>query len=252
MNDVASSPFSVTGKRVLVTGASSGLGRATAIAMAQSGASVIACGRDRSRLDETMSACPGNGHATALGDLTLDEVMDATVETAGKVDGVVHCAGISIPTPLRLAKREFVEAVMRTNYVAPIMLTQRLLAKGRVSKSGSVLFLASSAAYRGVAGTAIYGASKGALVASVRSVALETAKHGIRINCLAPDLVETPLIETSGTLQGSGEWLDIQRKLHPLGLGKPEDVANAAIFFISDASRWITGTSLLMDGGIIF
>jgi len=188
----------------------------------------------------------------AVGDLTADEVMDATVEVAGKVDGVVHCAGISIPTPLRLAKREYVEAVFRTNYIAPIMLTQRLLSKGRVAKGGSTLFLASIAAYRGVAGTGIYAGSKAALVGTTRCIALETAKHGIRINCLAPDLVETPLIETSGTLQGTGEWLDMQRKLHPLGLGKPEDVANAAIFFLSDASRWITGTSLLMDGGIIF
>jgi len=246
------SPFSVAGKRVIVTGASSGLGRATAIALATHGATVVACGRDRERLQATRGEMPGEGHASALGDLTQDDVMDATVEVAGKVDGVVHCAGISVPTPLRLAKREFVEAVMRTNYVVPMMLTQRLLAKGRVNKGGSIVFLASSAAYRGVAGTAIYGASKGALVAAVRSVALETAKHGIRVNCLAPDLVETPLIETSGTLQGTGEWLDMQRKLHPLGLGKPDDVANAAIFFLSDASRWITGTSLLMDGGIIF
>jgi len=248
----APSPFSVAGKRVLVTGASSGLGRAAAIAMARHGATVVACGRDAGRLQATMAECPGEGHATALGDLTQDDVMDATVETAGKVDGVVHCAGISIPTPLRLAKREYVEAVFRTNYVAPIMLTQRLLAKGRVAKGGSILFLASSAAYRGVAGTGIYAGSKGALVATTRSIALETAKHGIRVNCLAPDLVETPLIETSGTLQGSGEWLELQRKLHPLGLGRPEDIANAAIYFLSDASRWITGTSLLMDGGIIF
>jgi NAD(P)-dependent dehydrogenase (short-subunit alcohol dehydrogenase family) len=178
--------------------------------------------------------------------------MDATVQTAGRVDGIVHCAGISIPTPLRLAKREFVEAVFRTNYTVPIMLTQRMLAKGGVSKGGSILFLASSAAYRGVAGVGIYAGSKGALVATTRCIALESAKHGIRINCLAPDLVETPLIEASGTLQGSGDWLEMQRKLHPLGLGKPEDVANAAIYFLSDASRWVTGTSLLMDGGIIF
>ena len=150
------SPFSVAGKRVIVTGASSGLGRATAIALATNGAIVVGCGRDRERLDATRREMAGDGHVVALGDLTLDEVMDATVEIAGKVDGVVHCAGISVPTPLRLAKREFVEAVMRTNYIAPVMLTQRLLAKGRVNKGGSILFLASSAAYRGVAGTAIY------------------------------------------------------------------------------------------------
>jgi len=252
MTDAAPSPFSVAGKRVLVTGASSGLGRATTIAMARHGATVVACGRDRARLEATLSECPGDGHAMSLGDLTQDEAIDAAADKAGKVDGIVHCAGISIPTPLRLAKREFVESVFRTNYMAPIMLTQRMLAKGRVSKGGSILFLASSAAYRGVAGTGIYAGSKGALVATTRCIALETAKHGIRVNCLAPDLVETPLIETSGTLQGSGEWLDMQRKLHPLGLGKPEDVANAAIYFLSDASRWVTGTSLLMDGGIIF
>jgi len=252
MSELLVSPFSVAGKRVLITGASGGLGSVTAVAFARNGATVVACGRSRERLEKTLSECFGEGHEMAVGDLTADEVMDATVEVAGKVDGVVHCAGISIPTPLRLAKREYVEAVFRTNYIAPIMLTQRLLSKGRVAKGGSILFLASIAAYRGVAGTGIYAGSKAALVGTTRCIALETAKHGIRINCLAPDLVETPLIETSGTLQGTGEWLDMQRKLHPLGLGKPEDVANAAIFFLSDASRWITGTSLLMDGGIIF
>jgi NAD(P)-dependent dehydrogenase (short-subunit alcohol dehydrogenase family) len=133
MSDAASSPFSVAGKRVLVTGASGGLGRATAVAFARNGATVVACGRDRARLDETLAKCEGEGHAMALGDLTEDEVMDATSEVAGKVDAVVHCAGISIPTPLRLAKREFVEAVLRTNYVSPIMLTQRMLSKGRVN-----------------------------------------------------------------------------------------------------------------------
>lgn len=252
MTTTDASAFSVAGKRVLVTGASSGLGRATAIALATHGAIVVACGRDRARLEATRSDMPGDGHALAPGDLNTDEAIDATVETAGKVHGVVHSAGISIPTPLRLAKREYVEAVLRTNYIAPILLTQRLLAKNRVERGGSILFLASIAAFRGVAGTGIYAGSKGALVATTRCIALETAKHGIRVNCLAPDLVETPLIETSGTLQGSADWLEMQRKLHPLGLGKPEDVANAAIFFLSDASRWITGTSLLMDGGVIF
>lgn len=252
MSEAKPSPFSVAGRRVLITGASGGLGRATAVSLATNGATVVACGRDRSRLEATVADCPGEGHVIALGDLTTDEAMDATADIAGKVDGIVHCAGISIPTPLRLAKREFVEAVFRTNYVAPMMLTQRMLAKGRVAKGGSILFVSSINAFRGVAGTGIYAGSKGALVATTRCVALETAKHGIRVNCIAPDLVETSLLETSGTLQDTGEWLEMQRKLHPLGLGKPDDVANAAIFFLSDASRWITGTSLLMDGGIIF
>jgi len=112
--------------------------------------------------------------------------------------------------------------------------------------------MSSSAAFRGVHGMSVYSATKSALVASTRCLALETAKRGIRVNCLAPDLVVTPMLLGSGAIVSTNEWLDQQRAIHPLGLGSTDDVANAAIFFLSQASRWITGTTLIMDGGITY
>ncbi|MCB4810075.1 SDR family oxidoreductase [Methylovorus menthalis] len=243
-------PFSMANKRILVTGASSGLGRQIAISCAAAGATLIICGRNPERLQETLSQLAGSGHVTILGDLTTDDAITATVEQAGNIDGVVHCTGISIPMPARMAKREFIERLYNINVFTPQLLTNQLLAKNKLNKDGAVLFMSSTAAVRGVHGTSIYAGTKAALIAAARCLALETAKRGIRVNCLAPDLVETPMLHGSGANMPTGEWLDQQRAIHPLGLGTPEDVANAAIFFLSPASRWITGTTLIMDGGI--
>jgi NAD(P)-dependent dehydrogenase (short-subunit alcohol dehydrogenase family) len=211
---------------------------------------MVICGRDAKRLEATLSELEGANHLMLRGDLVDDAAIAQTVEAAGKVDGVVHFVGISMLMPIRMISREYLERVFGVNYFAPILLTQRLLAKGRVNKGGSILFLSSTAAFRGVHGVGAYSGTKAALVATTRCLALETAKHGIRVNCIAPDLIETPLLEGSGTLVSTAEWLEQQRKIHPLGLGTPDDVANAAIYFLSDASRWVTGTSLIMDGGI--
>jgi NAD(P)-dependent dehydrogenase (short-subunit alcohol dehydrogenase family) len=245
-------PFLLTGKRILVTGASSGLGRQIAISCTAVGAQVIICGRNRERLQETLTQMAGDGHTMLLGDLTDDAVIAETVEQAGMIDGVVHCTGISIPMPARMAKREFIERLYSINLFTPLLLTNQLLAKGKINKNGAILFMSSSAAVRGVHGMSIYSGTKAALIAAARCLALETAKRGIRVNCLAPDLVETPMLHGSGANMPTDEWLEQQRAIHPLGLGMPEDVANTAIFFLSQASRWITGTTLIMDGGITY
>ena len=246
----AATPFSLHEKRILVTGASSGLGRQIAISCAAGGAQMVICGRNAERLQETLSQLAGEGHATIVGDLTDDTTIAATVEQAGLVDGVVHCTGISGPVPARMAKRDMVERLYNINVFTPQLLTNQLLAKNRINRGGSILFMSSSAAVRGVHGMSIYAGSKAALIAAARCLALETAKRGIRVNCLAPDLVETPMLYGSGATMPTDQWLEQQRAIHPLGLGMPEDVANAAIFFLSGASRWITGTTLIMDGGI--
>jgi NAD(P)-dependent dehydrogenase (short-subunit alcohol dehydrogenase family) len=246
----AASPFSLDGKRILVTGASSGLGRQIAISCAAGGAQMVICGRNPERLQETLSQLAGEGHATIVGDLTDDATIAATAESAGLIDGVVHCTGISIPIPARMAKRDTVERLYNINVFTPQLLTNQLLAKNKINRDGSILFMSSSAAVRGVHGMSIYAGSKAALIAAARCLALETAKRGIRVNCLAPDLVETPMLYGSGPNMPTDQWLEEQRAIHPLGLGTPEDVANAAIFFLSGASRWITGTTLIMDGGI--
>lgn len=246
----AASPFSIAGKRILVSGASSGLGRQTAISCAKAGAALIIGGRDAPRLNETLQSLDGSGHVSVLGDLADENVIDEMAEASGKVDGIVHCVGISVPMPIRMISRDYLNRVFGANYFIPLLLTQRLLAKGQINRGGSILFLSSTSAYRGVHGMGAYSGTKAALVATTRCLALETSKHRIRVNCLAPDLIETPLLEGSGTLMPTNEWLDEQRKIHPLGLGTPGDVANAAIYYLSDASRWVTGTTLIMDGGI--
>lgn len=246
------SPFSLAHKRILVTGASSGLGRQIAIASAAAGATLILGGRSIERLQETLSLMAAGDHVILPGDLTQDVVIAETVEKAGEIDGVVHCTGVSGPIPARLAKRDFIERLYNINVFTPELLTNQLLAKNKINRNGSILFLSSTAAVRGVHGMSVYSGSKAALIAMARCLALETAKRGIRVNCLAPDLVETPMLHNSGTTQSTEEWLEQQRAAHPLGLGTPDDVANAAIFFMSQGSRWITGTTLIMDGGITY
>ncbi|MFO1283640.1 MAG: SDR family oxidoreductase [Burkholderiales bacterium] len=240
-------PFSLAGRRVLVTGASSGLGRAIAIACSRRGAVVIASGRDEPRLAQTRSELAGDGHSTIAADLVDAAGRDRVVAACGSVDGVVQCAGVSRLAPMRLVTAQHLSDVWKINYEAPMLLTQRLLAKNQVGANGSILFLSSIAAFIGVAGVGVYSGTKAALIATMRCLAMEVVKRGIRVNCLAPALVETPLLAATETVVAS---MDEQRAAYPLGFGRPDDVANAAVFFLSGASRWITGTTLVMDGGL--
>lgn len=241
------SPFSLVGKRILVTGASSGLGRQIAISSSAMGAIMIISGRDEARLAETMSALKGNGHQAITAELTQSDDVQSLVEEAGALNGVVHCAGISRLAPIRMTSAAQMSEVLKINYESPMLLTQRLLARNRIEPDGAILFISSIAAYIGVAGVGIYSGSKAALIATMRCLALEVVKRRIRVNCLAPALVDTPLLQATEKMVMS---IETTRAAYPLGFGKPEDVANAAIFFLSDASRWITGTTLVMDGGL--
>ena len=240
-------PFSLAGRRLLVTGASSGLGRAIATTCAQRGATLVLAGRDVPRLDETRGSRAGNGHATISAHLVEAEGRDRVVAQCGTLDGVVHSAGISRLSPIRMATAQHLTDVWRINYEAPVLLTQKLLAKNQVAANGSILFLSSIAAFIGVAGVGVYSGTKAALIATMRCLAMEVVKRGIRVNCLAPALVETPLLAATETVVAN---MDEQKAAYPLGFGKPDDVANAAVFYLSSASRWITGTTLVMDGGL--
>ncbi|HEY0269348.1 MAG TPA: SDR family oxidoreductase, partial [Methyloradius sp.] len=177
INVDTASPFSLAGKRILVTGASSGLGQQIAISCSEAGASLIVCGRDESRLKETLDKLSGTGHLSILGDLTNEETISNTVEQAGLIDGVVHCTGVSGPIPARMITREFLDRLFNINFFVPTLLTSQLLAKSRINKGGSILFMSSSAAFRGVHGMSVYSATKSALVASTRCLAIETARR---------------------------------------------------------------------------
>jgi NAD(P)-dependent dehydrogenase (short-subunit alcohol dehydrogenase family) len=244
---VSGDAFSLEGKRIVVTGASSGLGRQIAIACAERGASLVITGRDEQRLAETFRALGTSGHDSVLADLTGAAGREKVASIARDVDGVVHSAGISRLSPIRMATSAHIEEVWKINYEAPLLLSQRLLAKNQIRVDGSILFLSSIAALIGVPGVGVYSGSKAALVATMRCLAMEVIKRRIRVNCLAPALVDTPLLAATGEVVGS---LDKQQAAYPLGFGKPDDIANAAIYFLSSASRWITGTTLVMDGGL--
>jgi NAD(P)-dependent dehydrogenase (short-subunit alcohol dehydrogenase family) len=246
-------PFSLEGKRVLVTGASSGIGQAIAYAVAAMGGEVTALGRDRERLEATLAqlqAISPAAHAIAQADLTQPDGVDAAVAAIGSpLHGLVHAAGISRLSPFRQMTLAHLREVNSINVEGPLLLTQGILRRSLVAPGGSILFISSIAAHIGVPGVGAYSGSKAALIAATRCLAMEVAKRKIRANCLSPSLVVTPLFELAMKTAGE-ESMARQEANHPLGFGKPEDVANAAVYFLSDASRWITGTTLVMDGGL--
>jgi NAD(P)-dependent dehydrogenase (short-subunit alcohol dehydrogenase family) len=249
---MSGNPFSLEGKTILVTGASSGLGRQTAVSCSRMGATAIISGRDAARLEETRAMRVPGAHKAVQADLTIQEHIDELVARAGRIDGVFHGAGVRGLSPIKLISKKFLDEVFGINYYAPMLLTQRLLFRNAIRDGGSIVFMASTAAHRGVVGVGVYSGTKGALIATVRCLALEQGKRGIRANCISADLVETPLLTYGLTEEEGRNWLQQQRDKHPLGLGTPDDVANAAIYLFSDASRWVTGATIVMDGGVTF
>lgn len=237
-------PFSLHGKRVLVTGASGGIGHAVAVQSALAGAIVVLTGRDQRRLDETLAQLDGSGHCAVQADLADPQQVETLVEQSGPINGVVHCAGVNGVMPIRLVTKTYLDRVFAGNFHAPVLLTQRLLYKKKLRDGASILFLSSISAHTGTVGIGPYSASKAALEGVMQSLALEVAPRAMRVNALAPGLVDTPLVNFER------EWLDEKSKMYPLGISQPEEVGNAAVYFLADASRKITGSTLHMDGGI--
>jgi len=244
-------PFSLTGKRILVTGASSGIGRQIAVSCAHMGASIIGVGRDEVRIRETQKILDQIScrHQMVSAELTDPAGRDAVLAALGgqPVQAVAHVAGISRLMPVRMFTEKHMRELQAINVEAPMLLTQALLKRTLVADGGSILFMASIAAHIGVPGVAMYSGTKAALIAIMRSLSMEVAKRRIRANCLSPALVHSPLLDATAKMVSS---METEENNYPLGFGKPEDVANAAIYFLSDASSWVTGTTLVMDGGL--
>lgn len=240
-------PFSLEGKKILITGASSGIGKATAIECSRMGAKVIIVGRDEQRLNETFLELTGEGHQQIIGDLTLEEDIDRIVDNISEVDGLVNNAGIGGTKPIRFIKKEDLENVLGTNTFSPILLTKSLLKKKKIKKGSAIVFTSSVAACLVEPGIAMYAASKAAISSYMRSCAVELADKKIRSNAVLPGMVETKLI-VGGPISSDDLLNDL--KNYPLGrYGRPEEVAYAIIYFLSDASVWVTGASLVIDGG---
>ena len=245
-------PLDLTGKRVLVTGASGGIGRATAGVLARLGARLVVTGRREDALRDTLEAT-GNPEAHAASAFDLGEV-DAIpawmkgIAADGALDGVVHAAGLSTAIPIKVLSRARIDGLMLPNVYAALALLRGVSQKGVGAEGCSVVLVSSISGNTGALGHATYSASKGALHSLARSAALELAPKRMRVNCVAPAWVEGPITEVVEELRGSGEF-DKTRERQFLGTVPPEDVGVSAAYLLSDAARRVTGTTMVIDGG---
>lgn len=240
-------PFSLSGKQILVTGASSGIGRAIAVACAKMGASVIITGRNKGRLNETIGLMPSGAHRSVPADLTDAVQVKALVDGLPKLDGLVQCAGVGSRVLCKNIEDKDIRKVFGPNVEAPILLQSALLSGRKINKSASIVYIASRAAEAPSIGNAVYSASKGAIVSYAKCLALELASRMIRVNCICPAMIWTDLILEGGI---DREQLEQAQLKYPLKrYGQPEDVANLAVYLLSDASSWMTGSCLDITGG---
>ena len=241
-------PFTLEGKTVLVTGASSGIGRGIAIACAGMGARVILTARNQVRLQETLSLLEGDGHIIIPADLTNDAQRHALVEQVSSLDGFVQCAGVMNRIPGKSIGKEDIDSVFLPNVEAPMLLQAELLQVRKINKEASIVYIASIAARSAVAGNALYSASKAALISYAKCLALELATRKIRVNCICPAMVWTDLALVGATT----EELEADQLKYPLKrYGTPEDIANLSLYLFSDASCWMTGSCVEITGGVI-
>ena len=243
-------PYLLVDKRILVTGASSGIGRSCAVCAATLGAEVILTGRRASALDETLSSCSGKGQIIA-GDITSSEFVRELVEKAGMIDGFVHAAGVGPMCPVGMLTGEHIDSVMRTNYYSFLELMKYYSRNKYRNPHFSVVAVSSVSANSGWGGVVAYCGSKGALSSSVRALAMELAPKGIRVNAVCPSNIKTPMYVAGASDMNDETSLRELLKKQPLGLGEPEQVAWPVCFLLSDAASFITGVNLPVDGGYL-
>ena len=241
-------PFSLKGKTILITGASSGIGKGSAIECSKMGAKVIITARNEERLRETLLQLEGEGHKLRICDLADNKAIKETVDTLPELHGVVNNAGFTITRPIRKIEEETFRHIIQVNTIAPVMILKYLMNAKKLLNGSSVVFTSSLAGVgRMSVGNTMYGCSKGAISAFVQGAAKEFASKGIRVNAVCPAMVETQIMSAGVITQ---EQVELTKKLYPLGrFGTSEDIAWAMVFLLSDASSWITGINLLIDGG---
>lgn len=243
--------FSLKSKTILVTGASSGIGRKIAISLSNQGACVIITGRDLTRLQMTYELLPGQRHLQFKADLTDALEVEALLNKLPNLDGVVHSAGLLHIAPLKILSEMDAEKIMQINYFAPLNLTKNLLNKKKLVKNSSVVFISSvNGVYTYVKGFGAYSASKAALSSISKVFALEYGARKIRFNSINPGMIKTEMYEKM-TEKITIEDINIDKLKYPLGdYGETEDIANACIYLLSNASKWVTGIDLIVDGGL--
>jgi len=242
-------PFDLTNKTILVTGASSGLGRQCAVTASEQGATVFITGRNMDRLQETFGKLSGTGHKMFAADLTVQEDISALVDQLPELNGVVYSTGISDLAPARFIKPEDISKTFNISYNASVLLTSQLLAKKKLAKNAcSLVFISTISTRYPFVGGAMYISAKAALESYAKVLALELAPRGIRSNSISPAFVKTPMLDNTAEKYSDEAVRKIEAQ-QLLGLGEPEDVANVAVFFLSDAARWITASNLILGGG---
>lgn len=244
-------PYSLAGKTILVTGASSGIGADTAVECSRMGAMVIITGRNKERLSHTLNRLDtsfGANHKMIVADLIDEDSLSSLVNQIESIDGLVNNAGVNRVKPVTFIKQDDLEYVFKSNTWAAVNLTRLICKKKKLKKKGSVVFTSSVSAFFNAPGRALYAGSKAALTSFMRSFAVELADKGIRANAVHPGMVETKMIAENLT----EDELQNNMKEYPLNrFGKTEDIAWAIIYLLSDASSWVTGTSIIVDGGFM-
>lgn len=247
-------PLSLEGRTVLVTGATSGIGRATAIYLSRLGARVVASGRNPERLEAVLSDLAGEGHAGRIFDLAdLDAIvpwLKALCAEHGPLNGIAHCAGVQATRPIQAIKPDFVMDVLTQNLGAALMLAQAFRLKACHGTPASLVYVSSSAALKTAPGNVVYASSKGGIISAVKGLGVELVRDGVRVNAVAPAMVDTPMSDQFRTILSEENFKRVV-DMHPLGLGQPDDVAAAIAFLLADTSRWITGSVLCVDGGFL-
>lgn len=239
--------FRLEGKTILVTGASSGIGKAVAIECSKQGGSVLLLGRNLERLTHTMEECEGTGHSIIQFDLSEIDNIPNLLGMLPDLDGVVHSAGVNTKYLVKNVNRRKIDELFHTNYYAPALITQLLLKNKKLRKNASMVFISSiSASYASVS-NALYASSKAALNAFVRCLAMEIAPRGMRANVIQPGVIETPILQAYAM---TDELQDIKRSC-PLGHpGEPLDIALGCVYLLSEASKFATGSIMTIDGGL--
>ena len=241
-------PYALTGKTILVTGASSGIGRAVAIECSRLGAHVILSARNKEKLEETLKMMEGHGHQVIECDLSKEKEVSLLIDEVPEIQGLVNTAGTTMTVPVPFIKFNVLSDLLKVNTIAPIMILSGLVKKKKLRANSSVVFTSSVSGLGRVSpGNTMYAATKGAVSTFVMGAAKELASKGIRVNAVCPGMTETDIMSH---LAASEEQLEEDRKTFPLKrYGKPEEIAWAIIYLLSDASAWVTGTNLLIDGG---
>ena len=238
-------PFALNGKTILVTGASSGIGKQTATAIAQRGGRLVISGRNPDRLKQTYDSLAGQNHISVQADLTIPGSRQQIVDQAPEMNGLVNCAGQIRLYPYKIYSEKRLIELLSINYEAAVLLTTELLNKKKIKDEASIIFVTSVISIVGTETNGIYAGTKGALAGMMKCLALELAPRKIRVNCISPAFVKTPMLDR---LSAQVDISKFERQ-HPLGLGEADDVANSIIYLLSNESRWVTGTNLVVDGG---